>query len=82
MSNNEQPKEVPTIILKLLDTETFNVECDIDLGKLCLMRVMLLEALRVVDGLIQDEEALKFAGKMNRLQQAHAAMRKGPQIKM
>lgn len=78
MSNNEQPKEVPTITLKLLDKDKFNVECDVELDKLCLMRVMLLEALRVVDGLIGDEEALKFAGKMNRLQQAYAAMRKGP----
>jgi hypothetical protein len=44
------------------------------------MRVMLLEALRVVDGLLQD--AMAFQGKMNRLQQVTAAMRKGPKITM
>lgn len=78
--SNEQP-QVPTIILKLTDPLKFNVECDIELDRLCLMRAMLVEALRVVEGLIEDEEAIKFAGKMNRLQQAQAAMKNMPKLK-
>lgn len=76
----DEPK-VPTIILKLTDPDTFNVECDIELGRLALMRVMLLEALRTVEGLLQDQDALAFQQKMNAASRAAGAMRK-PLIKM
>jgi hypothetical protein len=74
--------KVPTITLKLTDAEKFNIELDIELERLALMRVMLLEGLRVVEGLLQDQDAIAFQGKMNRLQQVTAAMRKGQKITM
>jgi hypothetical protein len=80
MADNEA-KPVPTIILKLTDAETFNVECDIELGRLPLMRVMLLEALRTVDSLLQDQDAINFSEKMKMSARAQAAMRK-PLVKM
>jgi hypothetical protein len=72
-----EEKKVFTIVLKLTDPETFNVECDIELGRLQLMRVMLLEALRTVEKLLQDQDAIQFADRMSRAQMAAAAMRKG-----
>jgi hypothetical protein len=74
--------KVPTIILKLTDAEKFNVECDIELERLALMRVMLLEAIRVVDGLLADQDAIAFQGKMSKLERVAAAMRKGPKVTM
>ncbi len=74
---SDQPK-VPTIILKLTDPEKFNIECEIELDKLCLMRVMLLEALRTVEGLLQDQDAIEFQRKMNATAQAVRAMKKLP----
>lgn len=76
----DEPK-IPTIILKLTDPEVFNVELDIELGRLPLMRVMLLEALRTVEGLLQDQDALAFQQKMSAAGRAAGAMRK-PLIKM
>lgn len=76
----DEPK-VPTIILKLTDPDTFNVECDIELGRLALMRVMLLEALRTVEGLLEDQDALAFQQKMSAAARAGNAMKR-PLIKM
>jgi hypothetical protein len=58
-------KAVPTIVLKLTDAERFNVEMDLEVDKLHLMRAMLTEALATVTGMIQDEEAQVFAMKMS-----------------
>jgi hypothetical protein len=79
MSDPEKP--VPTITLKLTDPEVFNIELDIELGRLPLMRCMLLEALRTVEGLLQDQDALAFQQKMGNAARAAGAMRK-PIIKM
>jgi len=49
----EDAKDVPTIVLKLTKPEVFNVELEIDLARLALMRVMLLEGVRTVDKLLQ-----------------------------
>ena len=80
MSDEEKP--VPTIILKLTDPDTFNVECDIDIGRLHLMRAMLSEALRTVETMIADQDAVTFASKMSAAQAAHRAMSKKPLIQM
>ena len=77
MPENEE-KHVPTIILKLVDPMTFNLECDLEMDKLHLMRAMLTEALATVVTLIQDQEAVQFAGKMSAAQAAQRAMQKGP----
>jgi hypothetical protein len=71
-------KAVPTIILKLTDPERFNVEMDIEVEKLHLMRAMLTEALATVTGMIQDEEAAQFAVKMNQA----AAQQRAAQLSM
>ncbi len=77
----DDEKKVPTIILKLTDPEVFNVECDIEMGRLSLMRAMLTEALRVVDGLLQDQDAISFQEKVQRIARVQGAMKK-PLIKM
>jgi transposase len=74
---SEEP-HVPTIILKLTDPLTFNLECDIEMDKLHLMRAMLTEALETVRTLIQDAEAVQFAAKMSAAQAAQRAMQKAP----
>ena len=79
MPENEE-KKVHTIILKLTDAEMFNVECDIELQHLALMRVMLLEGLRVVEGLLQDQDAIMFQQKMANAARLRAAMQKKPVI--
>jgi hypothetical protein len=71
-------KPVPTITLKLTDPVTFNLECDIEMDKLHLMRAMLTEALATVNTLIQDQEAAMFAAKMSSALAAFRAMQKGP----
>lgn len=77
---SDEPK-VPTIILKLTDPEVFNIELDIELGRLPLMRVMLLEALRTVEALLQDQDALAFQKKMEQAARTQNLVRK-PLIKM
>jgi hypothetical protein len=74
----DDEKHVPTIILKLTDPLTFNLECDIEMDKLHLMRAMLTEALETVKTLIQDGEAVSFASKMSAAQAASRAMQKQP----
>lgn len=75
-------KVVPTITLKLTDSETFNLECDIEMDKLHLMRAMLTEGLATVNTLIQDQDAVQFAAKMSSAAAAQRAMQKNPRIKM
>jgi hypothetical protein len=78
----ENDKPVPTIILKLTDPDLMNVECDLDIQRLPLMRVILLEALRTVEGLLNDQHMVEFQRQMNQRIQAVRAMQKNPEIKM
>ena len=72
----EDAKDVPTIVLKLTKPEVFNVELEIDLARLALMRVMLLEGVRTVDKLLQYQDALEFQVKMQNAAPADRAMRR------
>jgi len=76
----DEPKPVPTITLKLTDTAIFNVECEVDIERLSLMRVMLLEALRTVDGLLNDQHMVEFQRQMSMRMHAVRAMQKNPTV--
>lgn len=73
-ADNDKP--VPTITLKLTDPVSFNVEVDFETPSLQVARAMLAEAVHTIQSLINDQESLQFAAKMNNAAQAQRAMLK------
>ena len=72
--------EVPKIILKLTDVNTFNVEIDFRTPSLQMARAMLREAACTIQSLIDDAESLAFEQKMRDSAKMQLAAKQAPKI--
>ena len=77
----DDEKKVPTIILKVTNFEKFNVEINFETPHLEFARLMLDTAIKTIERMQRDQEALSFGEKMRQAAQARNAISK-PLIKM